>query len=302
MCEAVPAKKPAQPPRDIYASSSLGLKAQRAAVEYANGDVCAVAQLCATSVLDVFRQTYAEHHSRVFVACGGGFNGLVGALFALALKKIEYEPSVFWIEEAVSPPLRKSFQKWKLEAASWKIPVYDFAPSTASYFFDVTVDALLGMGFDGEDIRPVYWGIFKTLLTGGLPLLSIDVPSGWDLDKGPRDIDVAADSFLKPEVLVSLGVPKFGAKMFSGSYHFLGGRHLPPGWVDSQGIRSLVYPGKDANCCLISSTPFPSKSNNGEIYGNPGKFLGTLFTPNPRRRWVSDQEIEDNADLWDEID
>lgn len=303
MCEATPPQASRKPTQDMYVRANLGLKAQLDAIDFAQGDIGAVADMCAIGVLDAFRQTFAkDEYSRVFLACGGGFNGLVGAHLALPLKKLGYETTVYWVEQSATPPLERYFEKWREAAAAQHIQVCDFVPSTIAYFCDVAIDALLGMGFDGGDIRPVYWNIFSMMTTTELPILSIDMPSGWDLDNGPRNIDVRADSFIKPDVLVSLGVPKFGAKIFSGSYHFLGGRHLPPNWVECHDLKVPSYPGKGASCSLICSNPFPAKGFNGEIYGNSGQYMGTLFTANPRRKWISDEEIENDPDLWDELD
>jgi NAD(P)H-hydrate epimerase len=53
------------------------------------------------------------------------------------------------------------------------------------------------------------------------PIVSVDIPSGWDVEKGP----LTADS-LNPSILISLTAPKLGSKEFKGK-HFLGGRFVP---------------------------------------------------------------------------
>jgi len=55
-----------------------------------------------------------------------------------------------------------------------------------------------------------------------LQVVSVDVPSGWDVDEG----DVASTGFV-PDMLVSLTTPKLCSKQFMGR-HFIGGRFLPP--------------------------------------------------------------------------
>jgi NAD(P)H-hydrate epimerase len=54
-----------------------------------------------------------------------------------------------------------------------------------------------------------------------LPIVSIDIPSGWDVEKGPQE-----GSIREPEVLVSLTAPKWGVIGFSKK-HVLGGRFVP---------------------------------------------------------------------------
>lgn len=60
---------------------------------------------------------------------------------------------------------------------------------------------------------------------GGIPVVAVDVPSGWDVDAG----DVAPlerGGGLRPSMLVSLTAPKPCALSFDGPHHWLGGRFL----------------------------------------------------------------------------
>jgi NAD(P)H-hydrate epimerase len=62
---------------------------------------------------------------------------------------------------------------------------------------------------------------------GGIPVVAVDVPSGWDVDAG----DVAPPERgggLRPSLLVSLTAPKPCALAFDGPHHWLGGRFLSP--------------------------------------------------------------------------
>lgn len=54
------------------------------------------------------------------------------------------------------------------------------------------------------------------------PIVSVDIPSGWDIELGDPN-----QTYFKPEVLISLTMPKLGSKTFDG-IHLLGGRFLPP--------------------------------------------------------------------------
>lgn len=313
MCEssgsgATPNKKQTRNP--CFVSAAVGRTAQADAIAFADGHVSsvaiskrdaicassAVAEKCAEGVADALLQTYSsEDHLSVFVVAGPGFNGLVGAYTAVLLGEKGFKPTVYRLEGQ----LPQSGLDVCAMLREKNIPVCDFAPRTLDFYFDLVVDALLGVGFDGADIRPQYWNIFEMMVHTELPILSIDIPSGWDLDTGPRQIDVTANTFLQPEVLVSLGVAKNGAKMFAGSFHFVGGRHLPPGWGEGAGVELPAYRDGDSSA-LLSSNAFGS-INNGEVYGKPGKFEATLWDNKSRRKWVSDEEM-DELDMWDELD
>lgn len=286
-----PHKKPTPPQTHITAD--LGIRSMRDAISLAGGDMHAVAKTCATGIRDTFTECYSKDDvTNVFVVCGNGFNGLIGLQVALQLKTEGYVPAVYATEES-------KYADFRAICEEHKIDLYNFIPSTLEFYFQVVVDALLGTGYDGEDIRPKFWSVYDMLVSTRLAIVSVDVPSGWDLRTGPRAIDVTADTFVKPEVLVSLGAPKECSKMFAGGFHFLAGRHLPQSYFTEKGIRVPIFPGDNTNCVLISSNPFRYRGYNGETYGKPGQFNATLYTKNPQREWV---DIDDDEDLWDELD
>ena len=54
------------------------------------------------------------------------------------------------------------------------------------------------------------------------PVVSVDIPSGWDVEKGDE-----GGRGVQPDMLVSLTAPKLGVKGYNG-VHYLGGRFVPP--------------------------------------------------------------------------
>jgi NAD(P)H-hydrate epimerase len=288
MCDAPLAEAAPPPRRAQFVSGAVGRRAQADAITHAKSDALSVAQRCGDSVVEALMETYSlKANTAVFVVCGPGFNGLVGACAAGTLKEKGYEPTVFLLEGSL--PGYSGDACADLKKAG--IAVCDFVPSTLDFYFDVVVDALFGVGFDGGDVRAQYWNVFEMLVKTELPIVSVDMPSGWDLETGPRQIDVNASTFLRPDVLVSLGVPKNGAKVFAGQFHYVGGRGiLPPGWTDANNVALPAFRGADAACALLSSSVFHYRNSNGEAYGRPGKFEATLWDPNSRRKWVSDED------------
>jgi NAD(P)H-hydrate epimerase len=108
--------------------------------------------------------------------------------------------------------------------------------------FDCAVDAIFGFSFHGAP-RPPFDGILAHLATrsrdGTLPVLSVDVPSGWHVERG--DLTAGGDG-LHPQALVSLTAPKQCALHFTGR-HFLGGRFVPPAVVEKYALKLPAYPG-----------------------------------------------------------
>ena len=84
---------------------------------------------------------------------------------------------------------------------------------------DVVMDAIFGFSFK-PPVRPPFDAALSLISASHLPIVSVDIPSGWDVEKGN-----AEGLGLDPDVLISLTAPKLGSKDFKGR-HFLGGRFV----------------------------------------------------------------------------
>jgi len=111
--------------------------------------------------------------------------------------------------------------------------------------FDLIVDAIFGFSFKG-DIRPPFDTIIQNLKNSSIPIISVDIPSGWDVEEG----DVRKVG-LNPEMLVSLTAPKKCAEFFQGKFHYLGGRFVPPSLAEKYQLNLPPYPGTE-QCVRLS--------------------------------------------------
>lgn len=102
----------------------------------------------------------------------------------------------------------------------------------ALHLSDVVLDAIFGFSFK-PPIRAPFDEVLPILNDARLPIVSVDIPSGWDVENGDN-LGVG----LHPNVLISLTAPKEGVKDFRGK-HFLGGRFVPK-WV----LTSFFYFGE----------------------------------------------------------
>lgn len=84
---------------------------------------------------------------------------------------------------------------------------------------DVVLDAIFGFSFK-PPVRAPFDSALPLITESKLPIVSVDIPSGWDVEKGNE-----AGVGLETDVLISLTAPKEGAKNFKGR-HFLGGRFV----------------------------------------------------------------------------
>ena len=83
------------------------------------------------------------------------------------------------------------------------------------------MDAIFGFSFKGEPREP-FDTVIEALKETNKPIVSVDIPSAWDVEKGDPEA-----KYFTPSVLVSLTAPKLGSKGFKGT-HYLGGRFVPP--------------------------------------------------------------------------
>ncbi|KAI9351528.1 YjeF N-terminal domain-containing protein, partial [Obelidium mucronatum] len=95
-------------------------------------------------------------------------------------------------------------------------------------------------------VRPPFVAVLAALKTleGRVPLLSVDVPSGWDVARGNT-----SGLGVEPSALLSLTAPKECARFFAGR-HFVGGRFVPDDVQRLFGVDVPAYEGS-AQCVEI---------------------------------------------------
>ncbi|CAE8599967.1 unnamed protein product [Polarella glacialis] len=185
----------------------------------------------ASAVLEAFPPKGSR---RALLVCGPGNNGGDGLVAARHLWHFGYTPVVVYPVR----PARQLFTNLVVQCEQLGIPVLTGMPTSEEVTegFDVAVDAIFGFSFKGTPRAP-FDSILKTLRASSVKLVSVDIPSGWDVELG----DVSGEG-LRPDALVSLTAPKPCAADFSGR-HFLGGRFVPPGIAEKYGLRLPPYPG-----------------------------------------------------------
>jgi NAD(P)H-hydrate epimerase len=104
---------------------------------------------------------------------------------------------------------------------------------------DAVVDAVFGFSFSGE-VREPFASTLCCLHSASVPVISVDVPSGWNVSSA----GLPCHSW-SPQVLVSLTAPKLCAREFKGR-HWLGGRFVPPMMAARLELELPHYPGTDS--------------------------------------------------------
>ena len=139
------------------------------------------------------------------------------------------------------PVAKALFVGLAAQLAQLDVPVLSVLPDDLTCW-DVVIDGIFGFSFDPRNgIRAPFDQIIRALAAAprSVPLVSIDIPSGWHVELGD-----AAGGGLNPHMLVSLTAPKLCAANFTG-VHYLGGRFVPPPIAASFALALPAYPGAD---------------------------------------------------------
>ncbi|TIB84398.1 YjeF N-terminal domain-like protein [Wallemia mellicola] len=204
---------------------------------------------CAQTVQNLYP---AHTHNKVLVAAGSGNQGGDGLVAARHLALFGYKPTLFYPKvcnrdevsmtssDELSQPSKNEFnQQLETQLKHFNVPRItpeEFDKGVASN--DVILDAIFGFSFKGEPRAP-FDAPIETLKQTNKPIVSVDIPSAWDVEKGNID-----NKSFTPAALISLTAPKLGVKQFTG-VHYLGGRFVPPYIAEKYALHLPVYPGGD---------------------------------------------------------
>ncbi|GFY44982.1 NAD(P)H-hydrate epimerase [Trichonephila inaurata madagascariensis] len=199
-------------------------------------------ELAGLSVATAIAKTYPlqamKRKGTLLVCCGPGNNGGDGLVCARHLKLFGYEPTVFYPRRTNKP----LFENLVVQCQEMDIPFLFFMPEVrlVNDSYNLVVDALFGFNFK-PPVRADFEDCMKKLKNLSIPVCSVDVPSGWDVEKGNEE-------GIKPEFLISLTAPKLCAQHFKGKHHWLGGRFVPPSLATKYELNLPSYPGTE--CCV----------------------------------------------------
>ena len=160
-----------------------------------------------------------------------GNNGGDGLVAARHLVHFGIDATIVYPKRSTKP----HFINLVKQCEDMGVPILDEIPMTDDGGYDAIVDSIFGFSFHGTAPREPYATAIANMVELQKKqksiLVSVDVPSGWDVDGG----DLTGTNF-HPDVLISLTAPKLSAKKFKGR-HFVGGRFLPPAIAEKYGIK-----------------------------------------------------------------
>lgn len=192
-------------------------------------------------VLSEKKKSETEDKPRILVICGPGNNGGDGLVAARHLVFFGCKVHVLYPKRSTR---EEHYEKLLQQCINVGVTVLDDENGGSNehkkYVYDGVVDAIFGFSFTGLP-RPPYLSIIDDMkrmqMEHNTIILSVDVPSGWNVDEG--DVEHIG---LEPDVLISLTAPKLCSQKFQGR-HFVGGRFLPNDIAEKYNIRMPDYPG-----------------------------------------------------------
>ncbi|XP_032938053.1 yjeF N-terminal domain-containing protein 3 [Catharus ustulatus] len=177
----------------------------------------------------------------LLVLCGPAQTGAIGLVCARHLRCFDYEPTIFYPRRSPDP----LFKDFTTQCEKMDIPFLSYLPTEVQLIndaYNAVVDAVLGPeGTEGTEGTEPCAAILATLRHIRIPIVSLDVPSGWTPGAG-------GTGDISPAVLVSLAAPKEVTRRFQGRRHFLAGRFVPEELRRKFGI-GAEYPGSD---CVVA--------------------------------------------------
>ena len=196
-------------------------------------------------------------NKNILVLSGPGNNGGDGLVAARHLKHFGYSPRVLYPKRnkgvlfanlvaqcrALDIPVVSDMSELAVEEANVDSDdVFHLSADTGAGTdgrYVLIIDAFFGFSFKGPAVREPFASIIAATTCSALltttPVLSVDIPSGWDVERG----DVYGTG-LVPAAVVSLTLPKQCMAGYAGS-HYVGGRFMPHALAKGLGLAMSDY-------------------------------------------------------------
>ncbi|XP_063311435.1 yjeF N-terminal domain-containing protein 3 [Pelobates fuscus] len=196
---------------------------------------------CATAVTKAFPlRVLPKKQPTILVVCGPDQNGAIGLVCARHLRTYDYEPTIFYPKKSTDA----LFKDFTIQCEKMDIPFLSYLPTEVQLIndaYNLVVDAVLGVEAESQEMKEPCASILGTLKQIRIPIISLDVPSGWNMETGNPD-------GINPEVLISLMAPKKCVLQYTGKHHYIAGRFLPYDIQKKFELNLPKYPDTD---CVV---------------------------------------------------
>lgn len=212
-------------------------------------------ELAGFSVATAIFKTYPkDKFDKPVVCCGPGNNGGDGLVCARHLKLFGYSPVII----CPKPGRNQLYENLLVQCKKFHISILDQVPNEPlGKLGNLIIDSIFGFSFKPPNRNPDFAKLLNLMhqshVGQQIPIVSVDIPSGWHVEKGPTSLDDDQSEIeeglripaLEPDCLVSLTAPKLSALFFEGSHHFLGGRFCPMSICEKYKLNLPDYDGSE---------------------------------------------------------
>lgn len=178
-----------------------------------------------------FVRSVNRKNKPVVICVGKGNNGGDGIAAARHLLNFGYEPKLFLVSEDIKGEPLEHLNV----ARTLGIPLIARKNLEEETFGCGTiVDCLIGYNLSGAP-RPPFDEVIRIINRSGKPIISVDIPSGIDTDKGPIHSD-----YIHATHILFLSLPKIGC-LEVGAEKFVGDIGVPKALYPLIGIEAKNY-------------------------------------------------------------
>lgn len=191
----------------------------------------------------IFKEYNLKSFPKVVILCGPGNNGGDGLVVARHLKTYGYCVSVVYPKKNSKPLFQRLLNLLK----HYNIEVLNEISTEDLENNDLIVDAIFGFSFHGNPRSP-FDNIIKSINNSKKPVVSIDVPSGLQIDLNNSE-DEKNKLCVNSEMNISLMLPKEGIANYKKK-HYLSGRFIPHSIINKYNLKVPNFPG-DSSFVLL---------------------------------------------------
>ena len=168
-----------------------------------NYSVIQLMELAGLACAHAVAKVYPASAQPVLIVVGPGNNGGDGLVMARHLHLLGFTAHCFYPKQTDNKLYQDLVRQAKLSDVKFLESLPD--PLAMSSQYSLVVDCIFGFNFK-PPVRAQFMPILESLANVGLPLVSVDIPSGWDVETGPPCDGTTP--VLKPDMLISLTAPK----------------------------------------------------------------------------------------------
>lgn len=180
----------------------------------------------------LLHQDRSDLKCKILVIAGPGNNGGDGLVCARHLQMYGFDVSLWVLSK------KDSFQSLVDLCIDIGVTMVQSKECDCDYI----IDAIFGFSYTSP-LRGHYISIIESLDACEIPIISIDLPSGHDVERGN------IDGHFTPKVVISLSARKMGINAFKG-VEYCTGRFISNHIAEELGILLPNYLGSDLFCML----------------------------------------------------